>query len=187
MSLIRKQGGVGMIEVLIALLVFALGILGMASMQLNAKRLGYDALQRSLATNMARDIVERMRSNPSVDSLSVFGSATLGGGSITSEPSPNCRTSACTRVELARHDLWEWEKILDGASETLNGAEAGGLVSPRACITYNDGLVTVAIAWKGRSGKLNPSGSDCGKGLSLYGDDDKERQLILITTYIEEV
>lgn len=184
----RKQGGVGLVEVLIAVLVFALGILGMASMQVNAKRVSYDALQRSLATALTRDIIERMRSNPSDTSLAVFGAVNnLGGGTITSEPSPNCKTATCTPAQLAAHDIWEWEQALDGASETVGGTQAGGLVSPKACITYAAGVVTVAIAWKGYDGQVNPTGSTCGQGLGLYGTSEKDRQLVVVSTYIEEV
>lgn len=183
-----KQRGVGLIEVLIAVLVFALGILGMASMQVNAKRTSYDALQRSMATSLTRDIVERMRSNPSPTSLAIFGGVNnLGGGTVASEPSPNCKDNPCTPEQLARHDIWEWEQALDGASETLGTSKAGGLVSPKACISHNAGVVKVAIAWKGYGGKINPSGSTCGEGLGLYGDNDKERQLVVVTTFIVEV
>lgn len=191
MSLIspNKQDGVGMIEVLIALLVFTLGVLGMASMQVSAKRTSYDALQRSLATSLTRDIIERMRSNPSDTSLVIYGAVNnLGDGSKgDTEPTDNCRTSTCTPSQLATHDVWEWEQALDGASETLDNIKAGGLVSPRACITHNAGVVTVVIAWKGYGGQVDPSDKPCGKNLGLYGIDDKERQLIVVSTFIEEV
>lgn len=184
----RRQRGVGLIEVLISILVFAMGILGLATMQINAKRTGYDALQRSLATALTRDIVERMRSNPSVAALTVYGTANnLGGNTIATEPTPNCKTAACSTTALATHDLWEWEQALDGAAESIGGNNAGGLVSPKACITYNAGLVTVAIAWKGYNGKVNPTGSTCGEDLGLYGTDDVNRQLIVVSTFIEEV
>lgn len=187
LSALPKQRGVGLIEVLIAVLVFALGVLGMASIQVNAKRTSYDALQRSLATSLTRDIIERMRSNPSDTSLAIYGTVNnLGGGSV-STPGTNCNTSDCSTSALATHDVWEWERALDGASETLNDVKAGGLVSPRACITHDAGVVTVAIAWKGYGGQLNPTGSDCGEGLALYGAGEEERQLIVITTFIEEV
>ena len=61
---IKRQYGLGMIEVLVAGLIFALGVLGLSTMQVKAKRTSYDALQRSLATSLARDMVARMRSNP---------------------------------------------------------------------------------------------------------------------------
>lgn len=185
-SLRKRQRGLGLIEVLIAVLVFALGILGMASMQVKAKRTSYDALQRSLATSLARDIVERMRSNPSATSLAVFGAVDdIGGGTITKPK--DCKANTCTPSELASYDIWEWEQALDGAAEKSGDTNAGGLVSPKACITHNAGVITVAIAWRGHGGQVNPPGSTCGEGLNLYGTGEVERQLVVISTYIEEV
>lgn len=182
----RQQRGVGLIEVLIAVLVFALGVLGMASMQVGAKRTSYDALQRSLATSLARDIVERMRSNPSDSSMAIFGAVNNLGGGTKTKPK-DCTTNTCTPTELANYDVWEWEQALDGAAEQSGGNNAGGLVSPKACITNNAGVVRVEIVWKGYGGQVNPANSDCGEGLGLYGANDVDRQLVLITTYIEEV
>ncbi len=54
----------GLVEVLVAVLIFAVGLLGMAAMQLAAKKSSYEATQRSIATSLSRDILERMRSNP---------------------------------------------------------------------------------------------------------------------------
>lgn len=181
------QKGVGLIEVLVAMLIFALGILGMASMQLGAKRSSYDALQRSLATTLAHDIIERMRSNPSTAALNVFGAvANVGGGSIGTTPAA-C-TTACTPTQLAARDIWEWEQALDGASEISGSTNVGGLVSPKACIAYAAGLVTVTIAWKGYESTYDPDNTNtCGAGLGLYGTDEKERRLLVLTTYIEEV
>lgn len=189
MSLMKQksQHGLGLIEVLMAMLIFALGILGMASMQVNAKRTSYDALQRSIATALTRDIIERMRSNPSDAALAAYVVSDLGGGSLAT-PSADCISSdKCDVLELAVHDLWEWEQALDGASESLSGVNAGGLVSPQACITNNAGVVTVAIAWKGFGGKVNPTGSTCGEGNGFYGTGEIDRQLLVVNTYIEEV
>ncbi len=183
------QQGVGLIEVLIAVLVLSVGILGLAAMQVNAKRLSYDAMQRSLATSMVRDIISRMRVNDAQAASYVVDD--LGGGSIANEPAPNCKSADCTPTQLAAHDLWEWEQALDGAAETIttggNTSSVGGLVTPRACITHNAGVVTVAIAWKGGSAQVNPTASACGEGNGLYGADEAERRLLVVTTYIADV
>ncbi|MGQ9427295.1 type IV pilus modification protein PilV [Gilvimarinus sp. F26214L] len=188
---LRKQSGIGLIEVLIAMIIFALGILGLASMQLSAKRTAYDALQRSIATNLARDVLERIRSNPSPAALAVYGAADeIGGATLGSEPTPTCSSEAteCEPAQLATHDLWEWERALDGASETLAGNMAGGLVSPKACITNTNNVIKVVIAWKGSEGLQDAIAAEpCGQDLGLYGTDDKDRQLVVISTYVEQV
>jgi type IV pilus assembly protein PilV len=176
-----KSSGSSLIEVLVGILILAVGILGMAAMQLSAKRIGFDAMQRSIATSLAHDILERMRSNPDV--LSEYVINNLGVASV--EPLPNCITVVCNAAQLAAHDLWEWEQSLIGVQEqVIDGTPAGGLVNPRACITENNGLVTVAITWKGFQTTESTKLSTCGQGLGLYGELDSERQIVFFTTVI---
>lgn len=60
----RSQQGVGMIEVLIALLLLALGVIGFSFLQLRAVDATNEALSRVQAMNIARDLAERIRINP---------------------------------------------------------------------------------------------------------------------------
>lgn len=173
--------GYSLIEVLIGILILSVGILGMASMQVSAKRVGYDSLQRSIATTLAHDMIERIRSNP--NAASNYIAANLGGGTAT-EPNPNCFTADCDTLQLAAHDLWEWEQALKGASEQIGAKSVGGLVNPRGCITHAGGVVTVTVAWKGFQSSTTPPTIPCGLGLGLYGPGDEERQLVYYTTII---
>jgi type IV pilus assembly protein PilV len=175
----RTQAGVGLIEVLIAVLVFAVGLLGMTTMQMGTKRASYEATQRSIATGLARDILERMRSNPAVLASYVVDDV---GGSSRPTPGTNCNEDPCVPGDLAEQDLYEWVELLRGASEQISGTNAGGLVTPQACITHAAGLVSVAIAWQGVSELTNPTQSACGNG--SYGTGDVLRRLMVITTYV---
>jgi type IV pilus assembly protein PilV len=60
---INHQKGMSFIEVLIALVILVTGILGAVAMQATAKKGSLDALQRSIASALTQDILERMRSN----------------------------------------------------------------------------------------------------------------------------
>lgn len=57
------QQGFSLVEVLVALLVLAIGLLGMAGLQTRGVSTNFSALQRSQAILYAHDIVERMRAN----------------------------------------------------------------------------------------------------------------------------
>jgi len=61
---VHTQRGFTLLEVMITLVVFAIGMLGMAAMQVISKKNNFDAAQRTAATALAYDIVERMRANP---------------------------------------------------------------------------------------------------------------------------
>lgn len=177
--------GVGLIEVLIAMLVLAVGILGYVGLQTTAKRTGYEALQRSTAVYLANDILERMRNNPLAVSGGDYSVQNLGNNSRANDvciDTPSC----------ARYDLWEWEQRLDGSDEEGRG----GLVSARGCISViddlvdNAGFVTVSVAWRGFSEGAAPNHPEdidnCGEGLGLYDGDanDSLRQVVIVTSYI---
>ena len=59
-----RQGGVGMVEVLAALFVLSVGLLGIAGLQAQGIRAGHSATLRSLAVIKSVEIIERMRANP---------------------------------------------------------------------------------------------------------------------------
>lgn len=59
----NRQHGVGLIEVLVALVILALGVLGFSALQLRALDAAQEATEQTVAMNMARDLAERMRIN----------------------------------------------------------------------------------------------------------------------------
>jgi type IV pilus assembly protein PilV len=188
---IRRQRGFNLIEVMVSVLVMSLGIVGMAGTQITAKRVGHEAVQRTTASNLALDILERIRANPQV--LSNYASSGLGGSTISTEPSPNCSDSGsekCTAAQLAAHDLWEWEQAIDGASAVrdVGGSDVfvGGLIQPTACITVGGGTVTVAVAWKGYQILSNPTSHACGSGAGKYGSGDDQRQVLVMNTFVTD-
>lgn len=190
---IERQSGVGLIEVLIALLVFAVGVLGMASMQLAAKRSGYEATQRSIATSLARDILERMRSNPGLpDSYIVTANEMVTLMATSSYSGLDCGnpSNVCDPNDLAAYDLHDWSQLLTGATETVTidstTSNVGGLLDARACITNTSGNIEVAIAWRGVSELENSTESDCGNGATVYGTDNVFRRVLVMTSFIAE-
>ena len=60
----RSQRGFSLIEVLIALLVLAIGLLGLAFLQVLNVRYTNSAQHRTMATNLATEAFDMMRSNP---------------------------------------------------------------------------------------------------------------------------
>ncbi len=185
------QRGFSLIEVIVSVLVTSVGVVGMAGMQVTSKRAGYEAIQRTTATAMAMDVLERMRSNPRA--LTSYSTAGLGGTTITTEPSPDCSndtTEICNAGQLAAHDLWQWEQTIDGLSETRDvsgtAVATGGLLNPTGCIEVANGMVTVTMAWQGFEALSDPGTNACGSGLGKYGDADDKRQVISVSTFITE-
>ena len=184
----ERQRGFTLIEVLIALFVFAIGILTVAGLQIISKKSNYEAIQRTTATLIARDLVQRMRANDP-EAWSNYLQEDLGNGTLGAPKDCLGAAVTCDRNDLANYDLYAFEQALDGVSEQ----NTGGLVNPSACIRGpaggGDGTYSVIIAWRGVTELSNPTIDDgvgglgsCGAG--DYGTNDAYRRVVVFTTYL---
>lgn len=191
----RLQIGFSLLEILISVLVFSIGVLGIAALQLKAKQSGYEAVQRTLATSLATELLERMRLNSSGTSLINYVTANGTQTFNSSTPpaaAPNC-SAGCTSTQIAALDLRNFWDALNGASETRNGNQTGGLVNPTTCISGpadgSPGTYTVTIAWRGQAdlawSNQGVNASTCGQG-SYDGPSGTNgyRRILSITTWI---
>ena len=91
-----------MIEIMVAIFVLSIGLLGLASLQTLSVRNNTSAYHRTIATQMAYDMSDRMRANPA-------GVASNEYNSPTATQNANCLTvTGCTPAQMADHDMYEW-------------------------------------------------------------------------------
>lgn len=194
------QRGAGLIEVLIAALILAIGILGIIGLLGTSATAQYESIQRIRAVSLADNILERIRRNPA--GLTTYDdrdtTRPLGSGSIQQEPSPNCLSASCSPGELAAYDLWSWEQLLDGGSATITEGgkttNTASLRELRACIDFtpdtgktSTGIVDVILQWRGV--KETGDGVQAGNavcGGATAGSDKLRRQLVLSSYVIDE-
>ncbi|HSG97209.1 MAG TPA: type IV pilus modification protein PilV [Woeseiaceae bacterium] len=183
------QHGFSLIEMLVALVVFSVGLLAIAGMQTMSKQANFEALQRTAASQIAYGLLEDMRVNgDAVDTYLAAGE--MGSGSRGGEPAPNCSAgTVCNGVQKASHDLWFWEQVLDGNLEMAGNAGGGGLVLPTMCVTGpaggGAGIYVVTIAWRGTASITNMNNDACGTAGGDYGADNEFRRIMQIPTYID--
>lgn len=106
-----RDAGFTMLEVLIAILVIAIGLLGLAGLQAISLKQGQSAYYRSVATQLGYDMSDRMRGNLN----GVLGNAYNRTGINTdySTAVANCTTTTgCVAVDLARNDAFEWQQLV---------------------------------------------------------------------------
>lgn len=190
------EKGFTLIEVLIALFILAVGILGIIGLQLFAKQSSIDAVQRTTAAALATDIVERMRMNKAA--LPSYISTVAPVPADTAIPT-TCSNSAapCPAQDVAVRDLAIWHALISGAAAELTATDySGGLLNPSACIRQNpDGKdidigeheYRIVIAWRGPTPLTNPTGDTCGEDASgiRYGGDDAFRRIFILNAKIE--
>jgi type IV pilus assembly protein PilV len=176
--------GVALIEVLVAFAVFSVGILGTFSMQIAAKRINNDAAHQSIATALARDILARMRANSKV--LDAYAVDDIGG-----EETPfvgDCSREICSDLQMAGRDIYEWSELLNGEQEhvVIEGRDraSAGLVDARACITNDDGIVSISISWKNSNGAIGASEASCGKRDLAENSSEEKYSALTITSYM---
>jgi len=159
--------GMTFIEVLIALFILVTGVLGAVAMQASAKKGSFDAMQRSLASALAQDIIERMRNNDPTILASYTTNSPYGTGKISSPPNCNSVGAPCIAADMVTRDLFEWEQALMGANATDGTNNLGGLIGAQACITHAANAVTVVVTWQARTGTKDGGSVDgCGSGNS---------------------
>ena len=107
----RLQGGVSLIEVLVALLVFGIGLLGLAALIIVSLRSTQSAYLRTQASVLAQGMSNRMRANPIGVWSGSYNSVYPLSDSVTS----SCNGSACTPAQLAQQDGSEWSQQLSAA------------------------------------------------------------------------
>lgn len=111
---LRYSLGVSLIEVLITLLVFTVGMLGFAALQLNALQSTGDSAQRSQSVWILQELAERMRSNPEAGAANYTAAvncANLPANRCADyyDPVAGAKVNAavCTAAQLAAFDRWE--------------------------------------------------------------------------------
>ncbi len=129
---ISSQQGVTLIEVLIALLVLSIGLLGLAGLQAVSLQHNHNAYLRSQATNLSYDILDRMRTNRA---------AALRGEYQPESATVNCEP-AFTPVgtSAAARDVEQWRNQV-----ACQLAEGVGHIS-----AINNGTVTITLCWRER-------------------------------------
>lgn len=185
-----RQQGFSLLELLVSLLVFSIGLLGIAGLQLVSKQSSYESQERTIASQVAYGILEDMRTNGS--GIGVYVAAPdLGGGKLAQQPVSNCRDASvpCSPAQKAADDLSYWERIVDGAQEMGIEGNAGGILNPTVCIDGPAGgvagMYTVSIAWRGSVQTSNPDLSQCGAGTGQYGNADSYRRVLTVATFID--
>ena len=102
-----QHRGFSLIEVLVALLVLSIGLLGLAALQTTSLQYNTGSYFRTQATFLAYDIIDRMRANTDA----VVDNDNNGYDQPTTtnvSPPVNCDTTSCTSAELALYDVKKW-------------------------------------------------------------------------------
>jgi type IV pilus assembly protein PilV len=114
----RIYRGDTLIEVLITVLILAVGILGVAAMQVTALQNLNSSYSTSIAETIAEDFSERIRANPV---------AALAGSYVHSadpDSTTDCVSNPCSTADLATYDMESWWTVMGAALPSATGQVA---------------------------------------------------------------
>lgn len=126
-----KITGFTLIEVLIALIIMSVGMLGIAGLYVHSMQAGRTSMLRHNAVTLAGDIADRIRANP------IAGAAYGLGGANN-----NCVAAGvnCTPAQMAANDIFLWDQ--QAAATMPNGA---------VNVVFNNGVVPptyqITVTW----------------------------------------
>ena len=133
----NKSQGFSLVEVLIALIIMSVGMLGIAGLYVQSMQAGRTSMLHHHAVTLAGDIADRIRANP------------LAGDTYTQTPGADnscvARGMDCSIAEMAQHDVFLWRtQALEFLPAMADGSE-------QVQVTYDAGAVpptyTITIRW----------------------------------------
>jgi type IV pilus assembly protein PilV len=122
----RRAGGFTLVEILVAVVVISVGLLGVAGLHAWSLHNTYDALVRSHASALAGDIADRMRANRAA--------------ALAEDPSPyNVEYGTFVAdATTAKKDVAEWKKVLVAQLPKGDG---------KISVDADTRIVTITIKW----------------------------------------
>ncbi len=126
-----RQRAFSLVEVLIALVIMSVGMLGIAGLYVQSMQAGRTSLFRHNAVTLAGDVADRIRANPKA------GFAYVGAGGDR-----GCVATGidCDQESMAAHDIFQWDQ------QAVNSLPGGDVT-----VTFDNSVApvvyTIVISW----------------------------------------
>ncbi|MBN8556451.1 MAG: type IV pilus modification protein PilV [Burkholderiales bacterium] len=142
----QRQRGITLIESLVAILVAALGVLGILGVQMRTLADTSTTVRRAQAIRLIEDLGERLKVHP--NALMVLGSYQSGWTANLPTPpaATNCASVTCTPTQFAAYDVAEWKRLVQ---RSLPLGDANIFIpAGETAITNNRRQLGVMISWR---------------------------------------
>ena len=140
-----RYRGDTMIEVLVTVLILAVGVLGVAAMQVTTYQNLNVSHSASIAAIVAEDFSERMRANGTEALADTYNHSADPGAAYT-----DCNANVCSTSQLAGYDIGTWWEAL-GAN----------LPSGRGQVARNAGTNTFTLTVRWDEDRSGSTGTNC--------------------------
>jgi len=150
----RREDGFTLLEVLISIVVFSFGLLGIAGMMTISVRNNHNGYLRSQANFLAENMLDRMRANPNALWNGFYAGTASVGSSVCDLATP------CNFQQLAQYDMEQWAQsiqlALPSGQGTISCVNNGSAALISTAVTAPsiwapgapyDGICTIQVSW----------------------------------------
>ncbi|MGD8483349.1 MAG: type IV pilus modification protein PilV [Thioalkalispiraceae bacterium] len=131
---VKKQAGFSLLEVMVALVIFSIGLIGLAGLQSASLGFNHSAYLRSQAIFLAYEVLDQIRANP--EASANYGGVTFSSAGVNND----CLgTTNCSSTEMAQNDVYWWKQSLEEILPNGKGSVTSNGASPP--------VYTVVIQW----------------------------------------
>lgn len=133
MTAMKTQSGFTLLEVMVAMVVLSIGLLGLAGLMASSMRNNQGAYHRTQATWLAYDALDRVRANRAPALAGAYaGAAALGNPAVCAP------LAAPAGASIAAQDIAAWKNALNCALPAGDGS---------IVVDAATGRVTVTVQW----------------------------------------
>lgn len=197
----RLSRGFTLLEVLIAIVIFSIGLFGIAGLQASGMRFTQGSQLRAVAVAQAEALADRMRANPAgvVEGHYNLEGDTLGG-EMPTEFDVNCAAAVCNREQLAIYDLVTWnspaadDAPMESNADMLPGGAGAVCIdsTPNEEFTPDDwgcdnvgAIYAIKLIWMERTVGADDLGDSDGDGDAEATDVAMKRLFVRVTPYAD--
>ncbi|KQB61155.1 MULTISPECIES: type IV pilus modification protein PilV [Acidovorax] len=138
----NRQRGVSLIESLVAIVVTALGILGILGVQLRTLADTQTGVRRAQAIRLIEDLSEHTKVNPNAPGN--INSYLMNWGATPTAP-VDCKTTPCNSQQLALYDVSRWRQAVTNA---LPNSDVNVFIVPDETVANNNRQLGVMVSWR---------------------------------------
>lgn len=168
-----RQAGFSLLEVLVSMVILAIGLLGLAGLQTKANVVEMEAYQRSVALMLVQDMANRVAAGR--QHIAGFNAASLTTFGVGDAQPANCAGKTGAALQLC-----DWSNAMKGVAETTDAGSIGAPIGMRGCLISvappsEDALAEFFIVgvWQGltptKSPDANTPGAQCANAVN-YGE-----------------
>jgi type IV pilus assembly protein PilV len=142
--IIHSQRGFTLVEVLVAMIVLSIALLGIAKLMMFASRSNDSAYLRSQATELGYEILDTMRANRQT---AINHGYDIALGTMPSAPASCLQPTVCSNASLALYDVYTWKQRLGVSTGGSLPSGQGSIVTTTSGTSPTVTTATITVQW----------------------------------------